>query len=219
MSAQKLAASRNCLWQDSRWRARGRDRSTVVESPGFRRTLRVFTTGERRGPRAPSRCSPLRLAAPPAQTREPVASSIAALGWPHWGLTPSFVDAALHFRSALLHTLHSAVRKLRRQARTEGPGVVSTASSASATCASETVPTRSLAELTAAPKVCLPTVSSRRVAPPGSVPSLPRCLRRQPVGSPRTAEPRGPRDPSRAAADCALSAPATMLLRARLGLH
>ena len=141
---------------------------------------------------------------------------LAALGWPHRCLTPSFADAALHFRSAPLHTFHSAVRKRRRQARTEGLGGVSMASSASATCASETVPTRSLASLTAAPKVCLPTGSSRRVAPPGSVPCLPRCLRRHPVGSPRTAEWRGP---SNAAADCALSATATMLLRARLGLH
>ena len=31
------------------WTRRGR----TIESPGFRRTLRVFTTGERRGPRAP----------------------------------------------------------------------------------------------------------------------------------------------------------------------
>ena len=92
-------------------------------------------------------------------------------------------------------------------------------SSATATCASETVPARSLANLTAAPQVCLPTGSSRRVAPPGRVPRLPHGLWRQPVASPRTAEPRGPRDPPRAATDCALSVPATMLLRARLGLH
>ena len=46
-----------------------------------------------------------------------VASSIAALGGPHGRLTPSFADAAFHFRSALLHPFHSAVRKHRRQAR------------------------------------------------------------------------------------------------------
>ena len=31
------------------WEKRG----SIIESPGFRRTLRASTTGERRGPRAP----------------------------------------------------------------------------------------------------------------------------------------------------------------------
>ncbi len=73
---------------------------------------------------------------PPAQPRELVASNSRHWSGPHWGLTPSFADAAFQFRSAPLHTFHSAVRKQRRQAgaqRQHSPGGVSTASSAPAT--------------------------------------------------------------------------------------
>ena len=147
---------------------------------------------------------------PASQTRELVASNSR-----HW-LAPVGARLrplrTLHFVFVPRCCTHSIPHpQSRRQAI--DPGGVSTVSSAAAT------PARSLAELTAAPKASLPTGSSRRVAPLGSVPSLPRCLWRQPVGSPRTAEPRGPRDPSRALSDCELSAPATMLLRARLGLR
>ena len=99
-----------------------------------------------------------------------------------WGLTPSFAAAPLH--SVAVIPLHCAPPSANIGDRPCPGG------------ASETVPTRSRAGLTAAPKACLPTGSSRRVAPSGCVPfPPPRCLRRHPVVSPRTAEQRDPRGP------------------------
>ena len=119
-----------------------------------------------------------------------VASSIAALGGPHWGLTPSFADAACRFRSVALHPLHSAVRKHRRQALTPA-------------ARARLVPLR----LRARARLCL-----RGAGPASSPPPMRVCpawrvaralrlaacpisrasLRRHPVGTPRTAEPRTP---------------------------
>ena len=70
----KMAATRKVFGRTRALALVGKARQTI-ESPGCWRTLRACTTGERRGPRAPSRCSPRRLAAPPAQTRELVASN------------------------------------------------------------------------------------------------------------------------------------------------
>jgi len=137
------------------------------------------------GPRAPSRGSPPRPSRP-ASLLPPTRGT---------GLAPLAPDSELcgrclpfSFRAAT--PIPFRCPQTSETGKDRRPGVVSMASSASATCASETGPTRSLASLTAAPDVGLPTGSSRRVAPLGDVPRLPRCLRRHPVVSPRTAEPR-----------------------------
>ena len=104
------------------------------------------------------------------------------------GLAPLVPDSELCSRSTPFRCtdstpLRSDACKHRRQAtrpeRYHFPGGVSTASSASATCASETVPTRSLADLTPPPMfVCPPCRAAARSPPARRNPSFPRWPRR-----------------------------------------
>ena len=182
MSAQRLAASRK-LWQDSPLRGSlGIPASSLP--PAFRSSPSAGQSSAEHSDRPTAADGREWLIIDPASP-DPRACPAQHRGT---GLAPLVPDSELCSRSTPFRCtdstpLRSDACKHRRQAtrpeRYHFPGGVSTASSASATCASETVPTRSLADLTPPPiLVCPPCRAAARSPPARRNPSFPRWPRR-----------------------------------------
>ena len=159
----RLALSRS-------WEKRG----SRIESPGFRRTLRACTTGERRGPRAPLDFSP-----PPRPAS--CCFQHRGTGRPPWAPDSELCGRCIPF------SFHAAAPIPFRCPQTSETGVApGGVSAASAWPASLPPPMRVCPAWRAAGALRLAACPLTRAS-----------LRRHPVGTPRTAEPRpaGPVSP------------------------